>query len=128
MNSAAFTGIPVCVDLEILNEKCTNEGAILLCDEITAKRMTNPPSELKNWGKRVAARIWRYEKETRTQGFRIITAVHSTQRCAIKCWSDPHRTREGSLNTRFYMGGETVGFRMMKRVQCLSARDMATKR
>jgi hypothetical protein len=72
-----------------------------VCDPITSDTLDHDHALLIDWGKANAEEIFKKKEVTKERGFFIVTAVHRTKRCHMKCWLSRSRrwTSKGGVNT-----------------------------
>jgi len=98
---ASFAGVPAGLEATLGFHSESKGGAILVCDPITSDTLDHDHAPLIDWGKLNAEKIFKRKEVTKERGFFIVTAVHRTERCHMKCWLSRSRrwTSKGGVNT-----------------------------
>jgi hypothetical protein len=85
-SSASFANVPSALEGAVGFHSMSQGGALLVCDPITSDALDRDHALLIEWGKANAEEIFKRKEVTKKRGFFIVTAVHRTKRCHLKCW------------------------------------------
>jgi hypothetical protein len=95
-----ISGTPASVDAKLNFSYRSEEGALLLCDNLACERFVLGKTSFKDWGKTHARQLFIEEPQTRQFGFFIVTSVYRTKGCLLKCWSTTTRSVAPSTGVR----------------------------